>query len=146
MLFISICYSVILCRCILCNTLHLYNTVLYSVPLLTTLQYSWLPWTEIKQSASQRSAEQSSALVRTTVHCSILQLILLEIVSHDDGEDDLGQLNEDDQPAKVWNIPGWDELGWKTYDPNSIPTFCHPEPRPTTPIVLVDISSYSYLK
>ena len=24
--------------------------------------------------------------------------------------------------------------------------FCHPEPRPTTPSVLVDISSYSYLK
>ena len=48
--------------------------------------------------------------------------------------------------AKVWNIPGWYELGWKTYDPNSIPTLSHPEPRPTTPIVLVDISSYSYLK
>jgi hypothetical protein len=48
--------------------------------------------------------------------------------------------------AKVWNLPGWDELGLKTYDPNSIPSFCHPEPRPTTPIVLVDISSYSYLK
>ena len=48
--------------------------------------------------------------------------------------------------AKVWNIPGWDELGWKTYDPNSIPTFYHPEPQPTTPIVLVDISSYAYLK
>ena len=30
--------------------------------------------------------------------------------------------------AKVWNIPGWDELGLKTYDPNSIPTLCHPEP------------------
>ena len=24
--------------------------------------------------------------------------------------------------------------------------FCHPEPRPTIPSVLVDISSYSYLK
>ena len=31
--------------------------------------------------------------------------------------------------AKVRNIPGWDELGLKKYDPNSIPT-----------------SSYSYLK
>ena len=41
--------------------------------------------------------------------------------------------------AKVWNIPGWDELGLKPYDPNSIQTFCHPELRPTTPIVLVEI-------
>ena len=47
--------------------------------------------------------------------------------------------------AKVWNIPGWDELGQKINDPNSIPTFCHSKPRPNTPIVLVDISSYSYL-
>ena len=31
--------------------------------------------------------------------------------------------------AKVWNLPGWDELGWKKYDPNSFPTFCLPEPR-----------------
>ena len=30
--------------------------------------------------------------------------------------------------AKVWNIPGWDELGLKTYDPNSIPTFTIPSP------------------
>ena len=46
--------------------------------------------------------------------------------------------------AKVWNIPGWDELGLKTYHPNSILTFCHPKPQPRP--VFVDISSYSYLK
>ena len=37
--------------------------------------------------------------------------------------------------TKVWNNPGWDELGKKTNDPNSIQTFGHPEPPPTTLIV-----------
>ena len=34
--------------------------------------------------------------------------------------------------AKVWNIPGWDKVGIEATNPNSIPTFYHPKPRPTT--------------
>ena len=45
---------------------------------------------------------------------------------------------------KLWTSPVGKVLGYKSPDRNSIQTFCPPEPRPTTPSVLVDISSYSY--
>ena len=54
------------------------------------------------------------------LYCTVLQLILLEIDPHDDGEDDLGQVNEDDdQPFGLspgYNLRsrhfgfGWDHL------------------------------------
>ena len=50
------------------------------------------------------------------------------------------------KPAKLWTVPGWDKVGIYSTRSQSDTNFCHPEPRPATPIVLVDISSYSYLK
>jgi hypothetical protein len=55
-------------------------------------------------------------------------LILLEIVSHDDGEDDLGQVNEYDQPfglspGYMSNKSFWFWLG-PTKDPTKLYILC----------------------
>ena len=40
----------------------------------------------------------------------------------------------------------WDEIGMHGYHLGSIPTCCHPKPRPSTPMDLFDISIVLYQK
>ena len=47
--------------------------------------------------------------------------------------------------AKLWNRPSWDRVGIELMASQLNPNYYHPEPQPTTPRVLVDISTYSYL-